>query len=102
MNKLAHKDRSLIIHLLCEGQSLRAIARVTGKSKNTIAKLLSDAGKVCAEYQDEVLRDLRTTKVQVDEIWSFTYAKQKNVKLAKAAPDHAGDTWTTMICSHST
>lgn len=94
MNKIGTKDRSLIIHMLCEGQSLRAIARITGKSKNTVAKLLADAGKICAKYQDEVLRDLNCEKVQVDEIWSFTYAKQKNVKLAKAAPDHAGDTWT--------
>ena len=94
MNKLDPKDRAQILHMLCEGQSIRAIARIMGSSKNTIAKLLNDAGKICAEYQDEVLRDLNCERVQVDEIWSFTYAKQKNVKTAKAAPVGAGDTWT--------
>ena len=94
MNKLDPKDRARILHMLCEGQSIRAIARIMGSSKNTIAKLLNDAGKICAEYQDEVLRDLNCQRVQVDEIWSFTYAKQKNVKTAKAAPEGAGDTWT--------
>lgn len=94
MNKLDAKTRSLILHMLCEGQSIRAITRMTGVSKNTVAKLLSDTGAVCASYQDRTLRNLTTKRVQVDEIWSFTYAKQKNVAFAKAAPDHAGDTWT--------
>lgn len=80
--------------MLCEGQSIRAITRIMGISKNTVAKLLSDAGEVCAQYQDEALRNLTSKRVQVDEIWSFTYAKEKNVPAAKSAPEWAGDTWT--------
>ena len=94
MNKLDSKDRAQILRMLCEGQSIRAIACIMSSSKNTIAKLLNDAGKICAEYQDETLRDLNCERVQVDEIWSFTYAKQKNIKTAKSAPEGAGDTWT--------
>ncbi|PBB89591.1 IS1 family transposase [Mesorhizobium sp. WSM3864] len=94
MNKLDTATRSKILHLLCEGQSIRAITRVMGMSKNTVAKLLSDAGAVCAAYQDEALRNLTSKRVQVDEIWSFTYAKEKNVRAAKAAPEWAADTWT--------
>lgn len=94
MNKLDTKTRAQVLHMLCEGQSIRAITRVMGMSKNTIAKLLSDAGAVCASYQDEALRNLTSKRIQVDEIWSFTYAKQKNVATAKAAPEGAGDTWT--------
>jgi hypothetical protein len=94
MHKLASSDRARILHLLCEGQSIRSITRLTGASKNTVAKLLSDAGAVCAEYQDKTLRNLTSRRVQVDEIWSFTYAKQKNVSAAKSAPAGAGDTWT--------
>lgn len=94
MNKLDTATRSKILHLLVEGQSIRAITRIMGMSKNTVAKLLSDAGAVCAEYQDRTLRNLTSKRVQVDEIWSFTYAKQKNVPTAKAAPEGAGDTWT--------
>ena len=94
MNKLPAEDRARILHLLCEGQSIRAITRLTGASKNTVAKLLTDAGKACAAYHDEHVRNLASRRIQVDEIWSFTYAKQKNVAAAKAAPDWAGDTWT--------
>jgi IS1 family transposase len=94
MNRLSKDERASILHLLCEGMSIRAITRTTGASKNTVAKLLIDAGKACAAYHDANVRNVKATRVQVDEIWSFTYAKQKNVAAAKAAPDHAGDTWT--------
>ncbi len=94
MNKLPSADRARILHLLCEGQSIRAITRLTGASKNTVIKLLVDAGKVCMAYHDAHVRNVKAKRVQVDEIWSFTYAKEKNVAAAKAAPDGAGDTWT--------
>ena len=94
MNKLDAKARSTILHLLCEGNSIRAITRLTGASKNTVIKLLLDAGKACAAFHDENVRNVKAKRVQVDEIWSFTYAKQKNVAAAKTAPDGAGDTWT--------
>lgn len=94
MKKIAASERARILHLLCEGSSIRAVTRLTGASKNTVIKLMIDAGKACAAYHDEHVRDLKSKRVQVDEIWSFTYAKQKNVATAKAAPDGAGDTWT--------
>lgn len=94
MNKLTIEERARILHLLCEGMSIRAITRLTGASKNTVAKLLIDAGKACAAYHDANVRNVKAARVQVDEIWSFTYAKQKNVATAKDAPEGAGDTWT--------
>jgi IS1 family transposase len=94
VNKLDHAARFQILHLLCEGSSIRAVTRLTGASKNTVVKLMIDAGKACTAYHDEHVRNLKAKRVQVDEIWSFTYAKQKNVAKAKAAPPNAGDTWT--------
>jgi IS1 family transposase len=94
MNKLSSAERAQVLQLLCEGMSIRAITRVTGVHKVTVARLMNDAGRALANYQDLVLRNLNTKRIQVDEIWSFTYAKQKNVPTAKAAPEGAGDTWT--------
>ena len=73
---------------------MRSISRVTGVSINTVAKLLVAAGQACAEYHDRTVRDLDSRKVQCDEVWSFCYAKRKNVEYAKAAPAEAGDVWT--------
>ncbi len=94
MKQLSTSDRAKILHLLCEGSSIRAITRLTGVSKNTVAKLLGDVGRACMAYHDEHARNLTSKRVQVDEAWSFVYAKQKNVASAKAAPDGAGDVWT--------
>lgn len=94
MNKLSIDQRAKILHLLCEGMSIRAITRLTGVSKNTVSKLLIDAGKACAAYHDANVRNVKAARIQVDEIWSFTYAKHKNVAGAKDAPEGAGDTWT--------
>ena len=94
MNKLPLKSRSLILNMLCEGQSMRATARLADVSFNTVAKLLIDAGRVCADLHDELVQGVTASRVQCDEVWSFTYAKQKNVSTAKAAPQEAGDTWT--------
>jgi hypothetical protein len=96
MNKLDAATRSQILHLLCEGQSIRAITRVVGASKNTVIKLLVDAGKACMAFLDANVQGVMAKRIQVDEIWSFTYAKQKNFEAAKAASDGVGDTWTWM------
>jgi len=73
---------------------MRSISRVVGVSINTVTKLLVQAGEACAAYHDETVRNVEARRVQCDEIWSFCYAKQKNVKTAKAAPEEAGDVWT--------
>lgn len=94
MNKLSTQKRAQILGMLCEGMSLRATSRLADVSINTVTKLLVDVGTACAAYQDKALHNLNCKRVQVDEIWSFTYAKAKNVKTAVAAPEGAGDTWT--------
>ena len=94
MNRLAAGQRARILHQLVEGVGLRAISRVEEVSINTVTKLLVDAGNACAAYHDETVRGVRAERIQVDEIWSFIYAKQKNVEKAKKAPKGAGDAWT--------
>ena len=94
MNKLSLAKRVQILSMLCEGSSMRSLARVVDVSPNTVDKLLIEAGKACATLHDEKVRNVTARRVGVDEIWSFTYAKQRNVPLAKAAPEGAGDTWT--------
>ncbi len=94
MNKLPVAKRVQILSLLCEGSSMRSISRLCDVSINTVSKLLVDAGRVCATFHDEKVRGVKSRRVQVDEIWSFTYAKKKNVEKAKKAPEGAGDTWT--------
>ena len=79
MNKLSLEKRTQIITALVEGNSIRATCRMTGTAKGTVTRLLESVGKACIKYQDEHLNNLTSKHIQCDEIWSFCYAKQKNV-----------------------
>jgi IS1 family transposase len=102
MNKLNTAKQKQVTAALVEGNSIRATVRMTGVAKNTVVKLLADIGKACAEYQDKVFRDLPCKRIQCDEIWSFCYAKEKNVPEDKRGHFGFGDVWTfTAICADS-
>ena len=102
MNQLTNERRTQVIKQICEGSSIRSTVRITGVSKNTIVKLLQEIGQACNQFQDKALRNLPCKRVQCDEIWSFCYAKEKNVPADKRGQFGYGDVWTwTAICSET-
>lgn len=94
MNKLSIERRAQIIACLVEGNSVRATCRLTHSSKDAVLKLVADAGEACLEYQRANLRGLTTKRIQCDEIWSFVYAKAKNVPAEYQGQFGKGDVWT--------
>lgn len=100
MNKLSISKRAEIIHLLVEGNSLRAAARIARVELNTVLSLLVKVGEACSQYQNHALHNLPCKRVQVDEIWSFCYAKNKNIDKVKIPQEEMGDIWTWIaICA---
>ena len=98
MNRLPIEKRALIINCLTEGMSIRGTTRIVGCSKNTVVKLLVDAGQAVSDYQDKALRDLTCRKLQADEIWSFVYAKRDSL----TNNPEAGDVWTWVAIDEDT
>ena len=94
MNKLGTGQRTQVIKALVEGCSLRSTVRMTSVSMPTILKLLADAGEVCRDFQDKTFHGLSCKRIQVDEIWSFCYAKAKNIPADKQGRFGYGDVWT--------
>lgn len=94
MNKLTDDKRVQVVAALVEGYSIRSTVRMTGVSKNTIAKLLVELGAACADYLDKNLVNLNSKRIQADEIWQFVGAKEKNVPAAKRDQFGIGDVWT--------
>jgi IS1 family transposase len=94
MNKLSTSKRVAVVAALVEGNSIRATARMTNVSKPTILKLLGQLGNVCTQYQNAAIRNLRSKRIECDEIWQFCYAKQKNVPEDKRGTFGYGDVWT--------
>lgn len=94
MNRLSLEKKARVISALVEGNSILATCRITDTAKGTVIRLLRDVGKACAEYQDKHLKNLPCKRIQCDEIWSFCYAKQKNVPEDKQGQLGYGDVWT--------
>jgi IS1 family transposase len=94
MNRLSTERRGQVIACLVEGMSIRSTVRVTGVAKATVSKLLIDIGQACSEYMDGIFQNLGCDIIECDEIWSFCYAKQKNIpEQFKGTPGY-GDVWT--------
>jgi IS1 family transposase len=94
MNRLPLTKRTQILTLLCEGTSMRAAARIADVSLNAVMRLLVSAGEACSEYQDKTLRNLTCKRLQLDEIWAFVFAKERNASQAMRDAGKAGDIWT--------
>lgn len=92
MNRLSKDERAKVVAVLVEGNSVRGTARITGVARMTVEKLLRDLGVACARFHDRTVRDLKSKRIECDEIWSFVGAKQKNVPEAKVG--EWGDIWT--------
>src|SRR5262245_16836005 len=92
MNKLSTAEQARIIACLVEGCSMRSIVRMTGFAKKTVARFQAEIGEACAAYHDRVMRDLPCTLLEVDEVWSFTYCKQKNIPERLKGDAGIGDT----------
>ena len=86
--------RTLLMSLLLEGTSMRAASRVVGVSINTVTKLLADIGDASQAFHDRHVRGVRSSRIELDEIWSFNYTRTQRLHKAKAPPPEAGDIWT--------
>jgi IS1 family transposase len=94
MNRLPLDERVRILAALVEGNSIRGTCRMTGAAKGTVLRLLADVGDACSSYMDETMRDLSCRRLQLDELWSFCHAKEKNVPAERRGEDGIGDVWT--------
>ena len=94
MNQLSNAARVQIIAALVEGNSINSVCRMMGRSKHTVLKLLADLGAACTAYHEKHVRNIVSKRDQCDEIWSFCYAKQKNLPADKLGQFGYGDVWT--------
>jgi IS1 family transposase len=94
MKQLTRDQRISVIKCLVDGVSIRATVRITGVAKNTIQKLTVELGEACLEYQNQVLRDLPCKRLELDEVWAFCYAKDKNLPDSMKGMPGVGSIWT--------
>lgn len=93
MNQLSSAKRAQMVHMLVEGNSVRATARMASVDKKSVLRLLPRLGEACRRFQDRTLRSLPCRRVQVDELWGFVHAKARNVPPSMAFRRDVGDVW---------
>jgi len=89
-NELKPEAKAQVVSLLCEGNSIRSIERITGIHRDTVMRLGVRIGTACSKIQDEKMRGLSCNQIEVDEIWGFVGAKRRNANRVGAY----GDVWT--------
>jgi IS1 family transposase len=94
MTKLSTAKRVQVISALVEGNSVRSTCRMIGVAKGTVLRLLADLGTVCRAYHDEHVRNVRSKRVQCDELWAFVGAKDKNIPAERRGERGLGSIWT--------
>jgi IS1 family transposase/transposase len=94
MNTLSKERRAQVVAALVEGNSIRSTVRMTGVAKGTVLKLLVNLGRACGDFHRRTVVNIRSKRIQCDEIWAFCYAKEKNVPEEKRGLYGYGDVWT--------
>jgi IS1 family transposase len=102
MNKLSTAERCQIIAALVEGNSIASVTRMTGFHKRTILRLLADVGNACQKFHHDKVRGIGARSIQVDELWNFCYAKQKNLPPELHGKLGYGDVWTFIALDSDT
>ncbi|HEX3998556.1 MAG TPA: hypothetical protein VHX65_08415 [Pirellulales bacterium] len=102
MKTLTRDQRCSVIRCLCDGVSIAATTRITGAAKNTIQKLTRELGQAVLEFQNVVLRNLPCKRIEIDEVWEFCYAKDKNLPDRMRGEPGVGSIWTwTALCAET-
>src|ERR1041385_3019207 len=89
-NELKTEAKTTAVSLLCEGNSIRSIERITGIHRDTVMRLGVRVGQACAKIQDEKMRGLNCEQIEIDEIGGFIGAKRNRARQAGCY----GDVWT--------
>jgi IS1 family transposase len=102
MNILSRDKQIEVIAALCDGLGVRATARITGVNRGTVAALALRVGRGCAELHDRMMVGIRTSRIELDELWSFVGKKQARVDRNELAAAAIGDQYTFVALSAST
>ena len=77
MNNLSREKQIEVIAALCEGVGQRAVTRLTGCDRKTVARLALRVGRGAAELHDRMFTGVRTNRLELDELWAFVQRKRR-------------------------
>lgn len=102
MNVLPREKQIEVIAALCDGLGIRAVSRITGVNRGTVAALALKVGRGCAELHDRMMVGIRTSRLELDELWSYVGKKQARVNKNALGAAAVGDQYTFVALAAST
>lgn len=98
VNVLPREKQRLLLRCFCRGCGIADAAEIAEISTTTARRYLERFGVAFADMHDRRVRGLHSARLQVDEIWSYVYAKAETVREMPNPPEGAGDvyTWTAL------
>jgi IS1 family transposase len=102
MNCLTKEQQRQVLMLMCRHNGINDIVEITGHSANTVRGHLARFGEALAASHDRLVRGISPRRIEVDELWSYVYAKrEKNItrepgKRPPPADRGAFFTWAAM------
>ena len=105
-NRLSKDKQALVLAALCEGTPINAVARMFKVGKHAVIRVIRETGEAFADYMDRELRDLRCSRIEMDEQWQYVGAHAG--RLPKGDQTERGDYWlwacidadTKLVLSH--
>jgi Transposase and inactivated derivatives len=92
---------AMVLGMLLEGMSIRAVERMTKMNRDTICDLVLLAGENCDRFLCDRVKGIKAEAIELDEIWGFVGCKQKTAN-AKLRGDECGDAWTWLAIDADT
>src|SRR5256885_3864752 len=71
MKQLSKQKQALVLAALREGAPLNSVTRMFNVSIHTVLRVIRDTGEMFADYMDKELRDLRCSRIEMDEQWQY-------------------------------
>lgn len=99
--RIDQRTAEMVLKCLCEGNSVRATARLTGTDPHTVIDLMILIGERCKAYMESELRGLMVEDVQCDEAWQYIYCKERTAK-ARGFGQEVGDSYVFTAIERNT
>lgn len=99
-NVLSDEKRLRVLAGLVDGNSIRAVSRMTDVHQDTIGRFALKLGEAASRLHNRIVRDLRSSLVQMDEVWSYVQVKESRVQ--PHHPEGSGEAYTFVaLCALS-
>lgn len=101
-NVLPREKQILVLKMLCDGCSIRAVERVTNVHRDTIMRLMVRFGENCQNFLNATVRKVDSDHLEIDEQWTWVAKKQGHLTDTQKLDTEIGDQYLYVALDQKT